>query len=117
MALNNKIIGARIKEYRLLKFISQADLAERVNMSSAYISYIETGKKQVSLESLVRIVDVLGITVNHILKGNQAYDLLEYQTDMGLLFEDCSIFEKRVIYDIALAAKKSLIENKDLQVK
>lgn len=112
MALNIKIIGRRVKESRIQKHMSQADLAERIDMSVTYISHIETAKKQASLESLVRIANVLGVTVDNLLNGNQANDLAEYKTELVQLLEGCSSCEKRIVYEIALAAKKSLLENK-----
>jgi transcriptional regulator with XRE-family HTH domain len=115
MALNIKIIGRRVKESRIQKHMSQADLAERVEMSVAYISYIETAKKQASLEALVRIADVLGVTVDTLLNGNQANDAAEYKEELAKLIEDCSSYEKRIVYEIALATKKSLLENRWLQ--
>lgn len=117
MSLNFIIIGRRVKEFRLQKRMSQADLAEQVNMSVSYLSRIETAKKRVSLESLVRIADVLGVTVDNLLTGNQSNDQAEYQTDLARLIEDCTSYEKRVIYEIALATKKSLLENNWMQRK
>lgn len=117
MSINFKLIGRRVKESRIQKQMSQAELAERIDMSVSYISHIETAKKQASLESLVRIANVLGITVDHMLSGNQANDPSEYWADLVGIIEDCTSYEKRIIYEIALAAKKSLHENKWLQLK
>ncbi len=110
MQLNFKIIGQRVKESRLLNQMSQAVLAEQINMSVTYISRIETAKKQASLDALVRIANVLGVTVDHFLCENQT----NYATELGLarLFEQCSSSEKRIIYDIALATRNSLLENR-----
>lgn len=115
MSLNFKIIGLRVRESRLQKRMSQAVLAERIDMSVTYISHIETAKKQASLESLVRIANVLGVTVNHLLSGNQVNDTVEYRTELVQLLEDCTSYEKRIIYEIAFAAKLSLRNNKWLQ--
>jgi transcriptional regulator with XRE-family HTH domain len=117
MLLNYKMIGTRIKESRLQKQMSQADLAEQIVMSVTYISHIETAKKQASLESLVRISNVLGITVDHLLNGNQTNDPAEYRTELVQLIEGCTSYEKRIIFEIAVAAKKSLFDNKWLQDK
>ena len=113
MSLNYIIIGRRVKESRLKKGISQAILAEQINMSVSYISRIETAKKQASLEALVRISNVLGTTMNHLLKGNLTNDYKEYQVDLIRLMEGCTKYEKRIIYEIAFAAKKSLLENRN----
>lgn len=117
MALNTKMIGRRVKESRIQKHMSQETLAELIDLSVTYISHIETAKKQASLESLVRIADALGVTVDNLLNGNQANDPTEYIADLALLFENCSSYEKRIVYEIALATKKSLVENRGLQRK
>jgi transcriptional regulator with XRE-family HTH domain len=95
--------------------MSQAELAERADMSVSYISHIETTKKKASLETLVRIANVLGVTVDYLLNGNQTNDSAEYRTALTRLIEDCTSYEKRIIYEVALATKKSLIENKWLR--
>ncbi len=115
MSLNFILIGRRVKESRLQKGISQADLAEQIDMSVSYISRIETAEKQASLEALVRIANALGITVDHLLNGNQENDPVEYLADLVQLMEGCTSYEKRIIYDVALAIKKSLLENRDQQ--
>jgi hypothetical protein len=51
------------------------------------------------------------------LNGNQIHDKAEYRTDLLQLIEGCTSYEKRIVYKIALAAKKSLIENKSMQFK
>jgi transcriptional regulator with XRE-family HTH domain len=117
MSLNFKLIGLRIKESRLRKRMSQAELAERIDMSVSYISRIETAKKQASLNSLVRIANALGVTVDHMLNGNQTSDSAEYRIDLVQLLEGCTSCEKRIIYEIASAVKKSLCDNKWLHCK
>ncbi|MBP2656601.1 MAG: hypothetical protein H6Q73_4170 [Firmicutes bacterium] len=115
MSINFKLIGRRLKESRMQKRMSQAELAEKIDMSVSYISHIETAKKRASLESLVRIANVLGITVDCILNGNQTSDPAEYRTDFVQLLEGCTSDEKRIMYEIALAVKKSLCDNKRMQ--
>lgn len=111
MSLNFIIIGRRIKETRIHKGLSQWELAELINVSVSYISRIETAKKHASLESLVGIANVLGVTVDKLLTGNQMNDTTEYHAELVYLMEGCSSFEKRIIYEVALATKKSLRDN------
>jgi len=115
MALNFIIIGRRVKEIRLQRKISQAVLAEWIDMSVTYISHIETAKKHASLETLVRIADAFGVTVDQLLNGNQENDPAEYRAEMVQLVEDCTSYEKRIIYEIAFASKMSIRNNKCLQ--
>ena len=63
----------------------------------------------------MRIANILGVMVDYLLNGNQANDPAEYRNDLTWLIEDCSSYEKRVIYEVAAAAKKSLRENKGLK--
>ena len=57
--INYYTIGQRVKEARKKKHLSQADLAEAVEKSTSYISYMETGLKCMSLETLVDIANAL----------------------------------------------------------
>ncbi len=111
MDINFKLIGKRIKEVRKQRSLTQADLAELTGMSDSYISYIETAKKQASLESLVQISNALGVTVDELLCGNQLYSPTDYQTDIDLLMDDCSLLERRFIYELISVAKYIIRNN------
>lgn len=67
-------VGKRIKEAREREGLTQEELAEYVDMSSAHISVIERGKKGLRLENLVRIANVLGVSPDELLQdvANQA---------------------------------------------
>ena len=117
MAINSIMVGRRIREFRTQKHMPQSELAEHIDKSVTYISLIETAKKQVSLETLVNIANVLEVTVNDLLNGNQARDSAEYKAELVQLFDGCTSYEKRVIFDIAAAARKSLLENRSLHTK
>jgi transcriptional regulator with XRE-family HTH domain len=56
-------IGARVREGRQRLGLSGRQLATRVGVTSAFISQIERGLGTPSLGTLVRIVDVTGISV------------------------------------------------------
>ena len=64
MSVNFKHIGRRIKELRVQKSMSQAELAEQIDMSVPYISLIENAAKKPSLSALILIADTLGVTVD-----------------------------------------------------
>ena len=111
MDVNFKLIGKRIQEVRKQQEMTQAELAALTDMSDSYISYIETAKKQASLESLVRISNALGITVDELLSGNQLHNPTDYQTDIDLLMEECSLLERRFIYELISVAKYIIRNN------
>ena len=52
-----KILGKNIKYYRIQKKISQDVLAEKVDLSTRYISDIENGKGNIKISKLVKLAD------------------------------------------------------------
>ena len=62
MSLNYHVIGQRIRNYRQQRNLSQNSVAEKIDKSATYISYIEGGIKHPSLETLVDLANLLGVT-------------------------------------------------------
>ena len=104
-------IGYRIKEVREQNNFSQAQLAEETELSISYISHIENAKRKASLESIIRIVNALGITVDELLAGVQLHNPTAYQTDLDLLMAECTENEKRFIYEMVKASIDSMRKN------
>ena len=115
MSLNFELIGQRIKDVRILKRMTQAELAEQTRMSVTYISHIETARKKASLTALISIANVLDTTVDTLLIGNQLNDHTEYRSELTLLIDDCNIYERRFVLEMAFAAKDSLRNQQLLQ--
>lgn len=105
MNINYALIGRRVRETRKQQKISQEKLADIADLSVGYISHIETARKKASLSSLIQIANALGITVDELLNGNQLHNPTEYQTDIDLLIADCSLLEKRLIFEVISSVK------------
>jgi len=117
MSVNFKLIGRRVREVRSDRGMSQQELAARCKTSAQYLSQIENGRKQASLQVLVAIAEVLEVSLNELLTGNQVSNPLEYQRDMVRLLADCSAYEKRVLFEMLLSMKAVLRENQNLLEK
>jgi len=63
-----KTFGANIKHYRGLLKWSQAELAEKVDISINFLSDIETGKKWASPTTMVKFSDAFHIEVYELFK-------------------------------------------------
>ena len=63
-----KTFGANIKHYRGLLKWSQAELAEKTNVSINFLSDIETGKKWASPVTMVKFADAFHIEVYELFK-------------------------------------------------
>ncbi len=61
MADLEKLIGSKITEFRLHKKVTQAQLAEEVNVSVETISRMERGVAFPSLKTMNKIASVLGV--------------------------------------------------------
>ena len=61
------LIGSRLKQARTEKHLTQAQLAEMIDRSTAYIGLIERGKRIPGLETFMDILEALGVTADYIL--------------------------------------------------
>lgn len=70
--MDKAAMGARIKEARLNRKLTQDQLATEVNRGATYISDIERGAKFPSLNLFIKIVDALNASADYILRGEIA---------------------------------------------
>ncbi len=58
-----KAVGTRVKKIRTDKNISQEAFAGQLGYDRAYLSRVESGKQNITIETFKRICDGLGVTV------------------------------------------------------
>ena len=68
--MDYKRLGKRIREERLRLNLTQAQLAEDIDISDTYMGAIERGERSLTLDTLVRLVNRLGVTVDYILSDS-----------------------------------------------
>ncbi len=56
-------VGKNIKKLRMIKHLTQQQLAEKIYLSTDFVSLIERGERAPSFESLQKIADVLDVKV------------------------------------------------------
>ncbi len=112
--INAKLIGKRIKEVRTAKKMPQMLLAEKCDISVSYLSYIECGRKTPSLEVIIRIARELDTTVDSLLEGNQNTDTGTYEKEIAEVMDDCSPYEKRVLFEMLNSLKVTIRQNRTL---
>lgn len=61
--------GDRIREIREARGMTQDRLAEDANISKGFLSEVENNKRNISSENLLRIANVLGASVDYLLRG------------------------------------------------
>ena len=108
MALDYNIIGQRIKKARQNKHLTQEDLAEKLDVSVAFLSRIERGSSHINLKRLNQICDILNITEGQILNGSSGNSKNYLNAEFSELLKSSSSEEQTLIYKIA-----QVIVNKD----
>jgi transcriptional regulator with XRE-family HTH domain len=68
------ILGKNINFYRHRRQFSQADLAEKANISITFLSNIERGNNYPQAETLCNIANALGINVWELFKEKEPFD-------------------------------------------
>ncbi|PKM62728.1 MAG: XRE family transcriptional regulator [Firmicutes bacterium HGW-Firmicutes-21] len=112
MALNYISIGEKIKAIRKRKGFSQLALSELIDRSPTYISYIEGGIKSMSLDTFILLVNALNTTADELLMDNLKNTIKVSNHEFAELLSDCSDYEKRIMFDVVTATKKSIRENR-----
>ena len=63
MELNKKYIANIIQNERRKAGLKQAELAEKIGISEKHLSKIETGKNYPALDTFLKIIDTLNLTL------------------------------------------------------
>ena len=112
MSLNNIALGKRIREQRKKLKMSQDTLSDLVDCAPTYISYIENGKKSMSLETFISIANALEITADELLRDSLRCFHVVANHNAESCFSDCSLYESRIIQDVMEMTKQTLRANK-----
>ena len=64
----SKKLGQNIKQIRLRRKMSQGDICRALDMDRSYMSAIEGGKKNITIQQLERLAKALDISVDKLLK-------------------------------------------------
>lgn len=65
------IFSERLKEEREKRNWSQSDLAEKIHVSRQSVSKWETGKNYPSIEIIIHLSDLFGITIDELLSSDE----------------------------------------------
>ena len=83
MDFNYEAMGRRIKKARKAKKLTQEQLSEMCDLSTAHIGHVERGSRALSLETLVKISLVLDVSTDYL--------LMDVVTDKDMTFEKITV--------------------------
>lgn len=108
--MNYYKIGQRIRAIRKEKGLSQAELAERVNVSTTHMSHIETGHTKLSLPVFVALARALEVRLDDLME--QPIVRAEgFYEDVNRVLDTCSQEQAQVIADVVKTLKSSMDGN------
>lgn len=107
MAVDYTVIGERLKKARKDKHLTQEQLAEKIDVSIAFLSRIERGSSQINLKRLSQICQLLDITEGDILNGSSSKSAKYLNSEFSDLLRNCSAEKQKLIYDIAKVIAES----------
>ena len=61
-------LGIRIRQERLNQNLTQEQLAEKLNVSTTYMGYIERGERTLTLSKLIDLANLLDVYIDNRLK-------------------------------------------------
>ena len=101
MSLDYSIIGERLKKARIEKGYTQEQLAEKIDVSVAFLSRIERGKSKVNLNRLNQLCDLLDISEGNVLTGVGNTSSHYLDKEFSDLLKNCPPDKLKLIYNIA----------------
>lgn len=106
--MNQTEIGKFIAKCRKEKKLTQAQLAEKLNITDRAVSKWETGKSMPDSSIMLELCEILGITVNELLSGEEidmeSYEKKADENLISLKRKDENNVKKNVIISILYSA-------------
>lgn len=103
MGFDYGIIGKRIRQAREGKGLTQEQLAEKLDVSNAYISKIERGRTPINLERLSELCVMLEESPEYILSGANSGTGDYLRNEIIIMLEGCSAEKIKLISQVIKA--------------
>ena len=101
MALDYSVIGSRIKQARLAKNMTQEDLADKIDISVAFLSRVERGNSHINLKRLNQICGLLDVSEGYLLNGASSSSENYLDKEFTDLIKSVSPEKQKLIYNVA----------------
>ena len=97
MALNYTALGKRINNFRNASGLTQEQFCEKLNVSRKHISQVEATISRPSLETLVDIANLLGISTDDLLVDSLTHSASTADSEIHRLLLDCNATEQEIL--------------------
>ena len=101
MAIDYSVIGSRIKQARLAKNMTQEDLADKIDISVAFLSRVERGNSHINLKRLNQLCDLLDFSEGYLLNCSSSSSENYLDKEFTDLIKSVSPEKQKLIYNVA----------------
>jgi len=100
MKTTKELLGARIKELRKAKGLSQSQLSESIGIDPKHLSRIEVGNSYPSLDRLERMAKVLGVDIKDFFEFGHLGKKKEVVESLYKLLKEANEDNLRLIFKV-----------------
>ena len=112
------VIGRRIRATRIERKMTQEELADKLDVSIAFMSRVERGNSQINLRRLIQIAEILNVSPGYLLTGSNVNSKDYLKEDFRILLEKCTPEKQRLIYKISeLVSNADFLYEDDFNIK
>ena len=95
------VIGRRIKKTRIKNKLKQETLAEKIDVSVAYLSRVERGNSHINLKRLSEFCTILNVSEGYILSGVSDKNEKYLYNEFNDILKKCSPEKQKLIYKLS----------------
>ena len=110
VAIDYGVIGSRIKQARLAKNMTQEDLADKIDISVAFLSRVERGNSHINLKRLNQLCGLLDVSESYLLNGASSSSENYLDKEFTDLIKSVSPEKQKLIYNVAKAIVETDID-------
>lgn len=99
--MDRKFLGKRIREERIRIGLTQEQIAEKINVSTTYVGFIERGERSVTLEKLILLAECFQLPIDALLRDAPAQGPETRERQLKALWNRATDKEQETILSIA----------------
>lgn len=111
------VIGRRIKKARLEQNLKQEELADKLDISVAFMSRVERGTSQINLKRLTQIAEILNVSPGYLLTGSNATSKDYLKEDFREILDKCTPQKQKLIYQISELVSRTRFDNEESKME
>ena len=111
MSPDYNVIGRRIKTARTEQNLTQEELADKIDVSVAFMSRIERGGSKINLRRLTQIAETLNVSPGYLLTGSNTASKDYLREDFRQVLDKCTPEQQRLIYAISELVSRTNFED------